>query len=65
MPGNYRIYFIGVNGRFVDVHAMVECASDQEAIEISKQLAAGRDFELWNRSRFIARFSDDGGPSTT
>jgi hypothetical protein len=51
----YRIYFVGHDGRFAGVKEL-ECVGDAEAIEEAKQLIDGRDIELWQRARFIQRF---------
>ncbi len=53
MP-EYRIYTVGTDGHFID-GKNIECADDQEAIEIAQQAADGRAIELWERGRFIAR----------
>ena len=35
----------------------IECKDDGEAVNAAKQLVDGKDIELWEESRFIARFS--------
>jgi hypothetical protein len=52
----YRIYTIGRDGRFSNA-VNIECADDHEAIEKTRQAIDGRDVELWQLGRFIARFS--------
>jgi hypothetical protein len=54
MP-DYRIYIVDGGGHFVGVQDL-ECADDQEAIRKSEQAANGRNVELWERGRFIARY---------
>jgi len=53
---DYRVYTIGRDGRFSNA-VNIECDDDQEAIEKARQAIGGHDVELWQRDRFIARFS--------
>jgi hypothetical protein len=52
---DYRAYIIGSDGHFEKAVSLV-CADDDAAIESAKQLINGRDVELWQRDRRIARF---------
>jgi hypothetical protein len=53
MP-EYRIYTVGSDGHFID-GKNIECADEQEAIQIAQQAVDGRAIELWERGRFITR----------
>jgi hypothetical protein len=35
---------------------LLDCVDDNAAIESAKQLVDGRDLELWQRDRLIAKF---------
>jgi len=50
----YRVYIIGSDGHFHNSLAL-ECRDDDAAIERAKQFVNGRDVELWQRDRKIAR----------
>jgi hypothetical protein len=52
---DYRVYVIGNDGHFVSV-IQLDCADDNAAIESAKQFVNGRDLELWQRDRLIAKF---------
>lgn len=52
----YRIYTIGRDGHFSNAEN-IECADDHEAIAKARRAIDGRDVELWQLGRFIARFS--------
>jgi hypothetical protein len=54
MP-DYRAYIIGSDGHFFEAIPL-DCADDAEAMEKAKRLADGRDVELWQRDRKVARF---------
>jgi hypothetical protein len=56
-PGmqEYRVYVIGSDGHFYN-SLPLECADDDMAMERARQLVNGRDVELWQRDRKIARF---------
>jgi hypothetical protein len=51
----YRSYIIGRDGRF-DTAMEFDCDDDKAAMESAKQLVNGRDVELWQRDRKIAKF---------
>ena len=53
---SYRAYLLDSAGRFADV-VPLECADDDEAMKQAQQLANGRDVELWQRTRKIAKFN--------
>ena len=50
----YRIYTIGLDGRFIAVEEL-ECADDQEAIKKATQAAKGSGIELREGERCIVR----------
>jgi hypothetical protein len=54
---DYRAYII--NGRFDSIRTefLHNHPDDSTAIEAAKQLADGHDIELWDRDRFVGRFS--------
>jgi hypothetical protein len=56
MP-DYRAYII--NGLFNSIRTefLHNHPNDATAIEAAKQLADGHDIELWDRDRFVGRFS--------
>ena len=56
MP-DYRAYII--NGLFNSIRTefLHNHPDDATAIEAAKQLADGHDIELWDRDRFVGRFS--------
>jgi hypothetical protein len=57
----YRAYIIGIDGhRFVRAELFGNHPDDAAAIAAAKKLIDGHDVELWDRSRFVARFSPDG-----
>ena len=59
MP-EYRIYTVGSDGHFISGQD-IECADDQEAIQIAQQAVDGRSIELWERARFITRLAPKPG----
>ena len=50
----YRIYGLGLGGRFVSMHE-VERDSDEQALAEARSLMPTGEFELWERGRFVAR----------
>jgi HJR/Mrr/RecB family endonuclease len=58
MP-DYRAYIVGTGGHFdsTRIEFLHNHPDDATAIEAAKQLADGRDVELWDRDRFVGRFS--------
>jgi hypothetical protein len=54
MP-EYRIYVVGRDGHFSNVKT-VECDDDQKAAQEAAQVFDGHDVEIWEQSRFVARF---------
>jgi hypothetical protein len=48
----YRAYTVA-NGRITDAPHVIECATDDEAIERARQYVDGNDIELWEGPRFI------------
>ena len=53
MP-NYRVYFIGPDGHFINFKPLI-CAGDDEALAEAKELVDGHDIELWSGPKFIIR----------
>jgi hypothetical protein len=60
MP-NYRAYIIGIDGHFnsTRIEFLHNHPDDTTAIEAAKQLVGGHDIELWDRDRFVVRFSPE------
>jgi hypothetical protein len=56
MP-DYRAYVVGIDGHFVRVEFLHSHPDDAAAIEAAKQLVDGHDIELWDRDRFVGRYS--------
>jgi hypothetical protein len=52
---HYRIYTVGADRHIVGV-VDIEAADDLEASGKAQGLVNGLDVELWQRTRFIARF---------
>jgi hypothetical protein len=52
---DYRAYFVGDGGRFVDAHD-IEAESDVEAIALAFEFFTVRPIELWCGDRFVHRF---------
>ena len=50
----YRAYSVGIDGHIVGCEPLI-CASDAEAIEQAKRLAADHDVELWSGDRLVIR----------
>lgn len=55
MP-EYRIFFVDRDRHITARPQIIECGDDQEAIQKAKQFIDGRDVELWEKARLIARF---------
>jgi hypothetical protein len=55
MP-RYPIYTIGRDDHFWS-DENIQCANDQDATQRAQQTMDGRDIELWERDRFVARLS--------
>jgi hypothetical protein len=51
----YRAYILDKDGRIAKTVELV-CEDDHVAIEKAEQLVDGRDVELWERARRVARF---------
>ena len=52
---DYRVYVMGTDGHIANA-ILLDCVDDNAAIESAKQLVNGRDLELWQRDRLIAKF---------
>jgi hypothetical protein len=51
----YRVYVIDDSDHIID-RIDLDCADDNAAIEYAKRYINGRDIELWQMDRRIARF---------
>jgi hypothetical protein len=58
---DYRAYIVGIDGAFNSIRAefLHNPPDDTTAIEAAKQLVEGHDIELWDRDRFVGRFSPE------
>jgi hypothetical protein len=56
----YRVYVIGLDGHFINA-VLLDCANDKAAIESARQLIDGKDLELWQKDRLVAKF--EGKPA--
>jgi hypothetical protein len=54
MP-HYRIYFVQQSGRISGQPIIIECDGDKEVIEKARKMLDGRDIEIWDRARVVAR----------
>lgn len=54
MPA-YRAYIVGLHGQCIRA-VEIDCVDDDAAIARAKHLIDGRDVELWQMDRPIARF---------
>lgn len=52
---DYRIYFLGANGRISRAVAFA-CEDDAEAIELARQHTHEHAMELWQQARMVQRF---------
>jgi hypothetical protein len=58
----YRAYFLTVSDHINAAPALLDCASDEEAIQEAKQFLNGRGIELWEGARLVAQLrSNDLG----
>jgi PII-like signaling protein len=51
----YRIFTVGRDQHFSGMPVIVECVDDKEAVDKAMQLANGRDLEIWDHKRMVAR----------
>lgn len=58
----YRIYGLGLGGRFVSMHE-VERDTDDQALAEARSLMPTGEFELWEQGRFVARVNLSGRPA--
>jgi hypothetical protein len=60
MP-DYRAYIVGVGGHFntIITEFLHNHPDDTTAIEAAKQIVGDHDIELWDRDRFVGRFSPE------
>ncbi len=52
---DYRIYFLGANGRISRAVAF-ECEDDDAAIKIAREHHHEHAMELWQQARMVQRF---------
>jgi hypothetical protein len=58
---DYRAYIVGIDGHFNSILTEFphNHPDDTTAIESAKQLVDDHDVELWDRDRFVGRFSPE------
>jgi len=58
---DYRAYIVGIDRNFDFVRAefLHNYPDDATAIEAAKRLVDAHDIELWDRDRFVGRFSPE------
>jgi hypothetical protein len=49
----YRAYFLDREGKIAKPPEVLECDSDQAAIELAKPMVDGHDIEVWQGNRMI------------
>ncbi len=59
MP-QYRVYKINRDGHIAEAPVLMDCADDQDAAEQAKQYIDGKDIEVWQGNRRVARYRGDG-----
>jgi hypothetical protein len=52
---DYRICVVGVDGHYTE-EIFLECPDDNSAKESASQWVDGRDVELWQHARLVAKF---------
>lgn len=53
----FRVYFMDADGRTSGPPEILNCTDDQEATEKSRQFVNGRDLQLWEGARLVAKFA--------
>lgn len=53
----YRLYVLEQGGHIADPPLIMECADDGDAIRQARQYLDGKDLEVWQEARFIARLT--------
>ena len=56
---NYKLYFLNLLGA-IQVRVDLDCAGDEKAIVAAQGAADDRAMELWDGSRFVAKFDRKG-----
>lgn len=56
---SYRIYILDSGNHIQGPPKIVECDSDQEALQQAQAMVDGRDVELWDGNRLVARLPHD------
>jgi hypothetical protein len=52
----YRVYTLDYDAHIGQPAKIITCADDAEAVERTWQLMDGKDLELWEGDRLVARF---------
>ncbi len=53
----YRVYSLDYDGHISRPAQIIHCIDDAQAIEQTLQLMDGKDLELWDGARQVARFA--------
>lgn len=56
MPA-YHVYFFDADGHIYQPPEIIKCADDQEVIEKARQYVNGKDIQVWEKDRLVAKFS--------
>lgn len=52
----YRIYFLDPEGHIFQPPVIIHCATDEEAAEKARQYIDGKDIQVWEQARLIAKY---------
>jgi hypothetical protein len=52
----YRVYTLDYDAHISGPAKIIHCAGDAEAVEQTGKLMDGKDLELWDGGRLVARF---------
>jgi hypothetical protein len=55
----YRLYTLKHDGHIGDPPLILECADDSEATRQARQHLDGKDLEIWDEGRFVARLTSN------
>jgi len=53
---DYRICVVGIDGHYTE-EIFLECSDDDAAKKTANHLVDGRDVELWQHERLVAKFA--------
>ena len=53
----YRVYYLDRGAHITRHPEVIECESDQQAIERARELFDGQDLEIWDGARLVENIS--------